>query len=41
MKLKPLKWVGSSKSDVLQFPDEVRRLVGYALYLAQSQTQRY
>lgn len=36
MKLKPLIWVGSSKSDLIEFPDEVRQCVGYALYLAQT-----
>jgi len=33
--LKPLKWVGSSKDDLLEFPDGVRKEMGYALYLAQ------
>ena len=32
---KPLDWAGSSKRDLLGFPDEVRRNVGYALGLAQ------
>ena len=32
---KPLEWAGSSKRDLLGFPDEVRRNVGYALGLAQ------
>lgn len=32
---KPLHWVGSSKKDVLGFPDEVRAEVGYTLWLAQ------
>jgi phage-related protein len=32
---KPLKWVGSSKHDLMKFPDAVRKEVGYALYLAQ------
>jgi phage-related protein len=32
---KPLKWIGSSKEDLLQFPDEVRKAVGHALHLAQ------
>lgn len=36
MHLKPLIWVGSSKKDVLDFPDEVLEMVGYALYLAQN-----
>jgi phage-related protein len=33
--LKPLRWIGSSRKDLLRFPDEVQRMVGYALYLAQ------
>jgi phage-related protein len=32
---KPLKWIGSSKEDLLQFPDEVRKATGHALHLAQ------
>jgi phage-related protein len=32
---KPLKWIGSSKEDLLQFPDEVRKAMGHALHLAQ------
>ena len=35
-KLKPLRWVASSKRDLLQFPDSVRREIGYALYFAQT-----
>ena len=35
MKRKPLIWVGSSKSDLLKFPEEIRRNVGYSLHLAQ------
>jgi len=34
--LKPLRWVASSKKDLLQFPDSVRRGIGYALYFAQA-----
>jgi phage-related protein len=34
--LKPLRWVASSKKDLLAFPDDVRREVGYALYFAQA-----
>lgn len=33
--LKPLVWVASSREDLLIFPEEVRRSMGYALYLAQ------
>ena len=32
---KPLEWAGSSKRDLLDFPEEARRNVGYALGLAQ------
>lgn len=35
MKLKPLLWVGSSKDDLLEFPEEIRSSFGYGLYLAQ------
>lgn len=33
--MKKLKWIGSSKKDLLEFPEEVRREIGYALYMAQ------
>jgi phage-related protein len=33
--MKPLVWVGSSLEDLRAFPEEVRRAMGYALYLAQ------
>ncbi len=33
---KPLVWIGSSKKDLLHFPQEVQRVTGYALYLAQT-----
>ena len=32
---KPVRWVGSSKEDLSDFPDEVRRRVGGALWEAQ------
>jgi len=32
---KPLKWIGSSKDDLIEFPDLVRKEMGHALYLAQ------
>src|SRR5687767_10710051 len=32
---KPVHWVGSSKADLLAFPDEVKSEMGYALGLAQ------
>ncbi len=34
--LKPLVWVGSSCEDLKEFPDEVKRTMGYALHLAQA-----
>ncbi len=33
---KPLFWVGSTLNALKEFPDEVRREMGYVLYLAQS-----
>ncbi len=36
MKLKRLIWVGSSKSDLLKFPNEVKHSIGFGLYLAQT-----
>ncbi len=33
--LKPLVWVATSLEDLKAFPDEVQRIMGYALYLAQ------
>ena len=36
MSLKPIRWVGSSHDDLMELPDEVRREVGYALYVAQN-----
>ncbi len=32
---KPLKWVGSSKDNLIGFPKPVRKEMGHALYLAQ------
>jgi len=32
---KPLIWIGSSKKDLIAFPDEVRGEMGHALYMAQ------
>jgi phage-related protein len=34
-KPKPLVWIGSSRKDLRSFPEEVRDLLGYALYVAQ------
>jgi phage-related protein len=33
--LKPVRWVGSSLTDLRSFPTEVQRGVGYAIYAAQ------
>lgn len=33
---KPLEWVGSSYKDLMALPDDVRRLFGFALSLAQA-----
>lgn len=33
--IRPLEWVGSSKNDLREFPDDVREHVGFALYQAQ------
>ena len=33
--LKPLRWLGSAKRDLLAMPDEVQQVFGYALYHAQ------
>ncbi len=32
---KPLAWIGSSRKDLKSFPEDVRDLFGYALYVAQ------
>ena len=33
---KPLEWIGSSYNDLMDLPDDARRLFGFALSLAQS-----
>jgi phage-related protein len=33
--LKPVIWIGSSRSDLRAFPKPVKDVVGYALYVAQ------
>ncbi|EKD75188.1 MAG: hypothetical protein ACD_44C00204G0006 [uncultured bacterium] len=33
--MKILEWLGSSKKDLIEFPEEVRQEMGYALHLAQ------
>jgi phage-related protein len=34
--LKPIHWMGSSKNDLRDFPDEARRAIGVALFAAQT-----
>lgn len=33
--LKPLRWMGSAKKDLLTMPDEVQQVFGFALFQAQ------
>lgn len=33
--LKPVEWIGSSRDDLREFPEEVQQVVGFALYRAQ------
>lgn len=33
--IKPVVWIGSSKSDLASFPGDVKDAIGYALYIAQ------
>jgi phage-related protein len=33
--VRPLHWIGSSKADLTSFPEQARKDMGYALYLAQ------
>ena len=33
---RPLRWIGSSKRDLLAMPDEVQQVFGFALYRAQT-----
>ena len=35
-KQRPLEWIGSSYKDLVALPEEVRRLFGFALSLAQA-----
>lgn len=35
MKLKPVIWIGSSKKDLLEFPEEIIRSFGHGLHYAQ------
>jgi phage-related protein len=32
---KPLVWIGSSREDLREFPEQVRSLMGHALFMAQ------
>ena len=34
--MRPIRWVGSSYDDLLALPEDVRREIGYALYVAQN-----
>jgi phage-related protein len=34
--LKELVWLGSSRKDLREFPEDVRQVMGFALYLAQA-----
>jgi phage-related protein len=33
---KPVEWIGSSRKDLREFPEDVQDLMGYALFLAQA-----
>ena len=33
--IKPVVWIGSSRSDLASFPEDVKDAIGYALYVAQ------
>jgi phage-related protein len=34
--IKPLRWIGSAKKDLLAMPDEVQQVFGFALFHAQT-----
>jgi phage-related protein len=34
--IRPLRWVGSAKKDLLRMPDEVQQVFGFALFQAQT-----
>lgn len=36
---KPLDWIGTSKKDLLELPEQIRRMIGYSLNLAQSERE--
>ncbi|WP_333358230.1 type II toxin-antitoxin system RelE/ParE family toxin [Microcoleus sp. N3A4] len=33
--LKPVEWIGSSRDDLRDFPEDVQQIMGFALYRAQ------
>jgi phage-related protein len=33
--IKPVVWIGSSRSDLASFPEDVKDAIGFALYIAQ------
>jgi phage-related protein len=33
--LKPVEWIGSSRDDLREFPEDVQQIMGFALYRAQ------
>ncbi len=33
--LKPVEWIGSSRDDLREFPEDVQQMMGFALYRAQ------
>ena len=33
--VKPVVWIGSSRTDLASFPEDVKDAIGYALYIAQ------
>jgi phage-related protein len=33
--LKPVEWIGSSRDDLREFPENVQQIMGFALYRAQ------
>ena len=39
--LKPIIWLGSSRSKLKQFPEPVREEIGYALFRAQQREKHY
>jgi phage-related protein len=34
--IKPVAWIGSARADLASFPEDVKDVIGYALYIAQS-----